>query len=95
MTYRIPKGSIECRFERDNVDMVPYGMGNTAMHTFECVYEGSDDVWKQVEKYMDAPEWPTKGCGPLCPGYTARETRICPTHDYEYTDYCSKCMEGD
>jgi hypothetical protein len=91
MTYRIPKGSIECRFERDNVDWVPYGMGNTAMHTFECVFEGADDVWKQVEQYMDAHG----ECKSDCPGYVAVETRICLTHDYEYTDYCSKCMEGD
>jgi hypothetical protein len=29
-----------CKYGHHMTDWVPYGMGNTAMESFECVYEG-------------------------------------------------------
>jgi hypothetical protein len=50
----------ECKWEKVFVDWVPYGMGNTAMYTSECQYNGDiepgDDCGEKCPAFEPAPE---------------------------------------
>jgi len=84
MSYRIKPEHLPCKFAEHGFDSVPvpFGIGNCSMPCFECTYNGD----KEIPDDMVCNENNT------CPAYEPVATTICPKHDEEYYDYCSKCM---
>jgi hypothetical protein len=90
--YRIPKDKLPCKFSYEWQEVLgERWMGSCPM--WECNYEGTDEVWAEVEKHL--VKVGGNECNISCAGFAPVETKICPKHDEEFYDYCGKCMEGE